>query len=482
MRIAIFFVIQIAIGMANIFWHTHVLAQYKQKASANEKILTFKDFYRQIFEFHPIVKQAKLLPELARQEIRMARGQFDWKLQGEYLTKSFDKKNYYNFWDSYLKIPNWIGDFKVGHEHNSGVFLSEENKTPKQGLNYVGLTLPLLRGVIIDERRATLRQAQLLNQIAEAERIKIINKVLISATKDYWEWYFTYHQAHLLKEGLHLAQIRYDAVKQRIEQGDLAPIDSVEAKITLQDRAIQYKQALIELQNMRLILSNYFWASNETPLELNENVIPELFELSSALVSESQLQELYNYIEKSHPEVLKITYKIKQINIEEKLATNNLLPKVDFSYNFLNSTLTGGQEQFLSPFQQNYKAGIYVEIPLFLRKERGKLQQIRIKQLQANYDRTQTIREIRNELQAAYNNLRNLKELIDLQRDMVANYNLLRDAEQQKFEIGESTLFLVNSREAKLIEGKIKLESLKSKYEKEKLLLFWVAGVPLWEL
>ena len=45
-----------------------------------------------------------------------------------------------------------------------------------------------------------------------------------------------------------------------------------------------------------------------------------------------------------------------------------------------------------------------------------------------------------------------------------------------KFENGESSLFLVNSRESKLIEARSKLLKLEVNYEKEKAFLMWSAG------
>lgn len=41
------------------------------------QIVTLADFYDQIRLHHPVARQANLLPEQARQELRMARGDFD---------------------------------------------------------------------------------------------------------------------------------------------------------------------------------------------------------------------------------------------------------------------------------------------------------------------------------------------------------------------------------------------------------------------
>ena len=49
---------------------------------------------------------------------------------------------------------------------------------------------------------------------------------------------------------------------------------------------------------------------------------------------------------------------------------------------------------------------------------------------------------------------------------MVSDYQTLFAGEQQKFEAGESSLFLVNSRESKLIEGLLKAIELNTQQQK----------------
>ena len=75
-----------------------------------------------------------------------------------------------------------------------------------------------------------------------------------------------------------------------------------------------------------------------------------------------------------------------------------------------------------------------------------------------------------------FNELKNLESLIRMQAGMVANYQRLRNGEVRKFENGESSLFLINAREAKLIEALITQASLLSKYQKERARLQYSAG------
>ena len=58
---------------------------------------------------------------------------------------------------------------------------------------------------------------------------------------------------------------------------------------------------------------------------------------------------------------------------------------------------------------------------------------------------------------------------------IVEDYSTLLKAEERKFFLGESSLFLVNYREAKLIETKLKAIDLENKFFKSKASLFKAA-------
>jgi hypothetical protein len=60
---------------------------------------------------------------------------------------------------------------------------------------------------------------------------------------------------------------------------------------------------------------------------------------------------------------------------------------------------------------------------------------------------------------------------------MVRDYQSLLTAEERKFFLGESFLFLINSRESKLIEAKLKANEIENKYLNSKARLFSTLAV-----
>ncbi len=446
----------------------------------NVVMLELDGFYSQLLATHPIASQAQLLNETARQELRLARGYFDPKIEIFNSRKQFTGKNYYNMLDAQLKVPlRLLGtDLKFGYEQNTGINLSPEQDTDQgNGLMFAGIMLPLGQGMFTDVRRTVLRQAQIFQDLAEAEKVKIINKLVLEVAKDYWEWFFHYHKYRLSREGYDLALFRFRAVKQRVDQGDMAPIDSVEAKITLQQREINLSLAEVDLQNARTYLSNHLWDENGEPAELAENTVP--VPTIEDITDPRDLATLRDYALDNHPELLKLRFKRDQLDAELRLAREMLKPVFNLHYNLLTRRVEGNDDYNGILFRENYKFGFDFVFPIFLRKERAKLQLTNIKIDEIGYERTFLERAIMNDLTAVFNMAATLQEQMGLQREMVLNYQRLLSGETQKFNNGQSSLFLVNVREGSLIEAQIKLYEMQQKYAKSLAELRWAAGLGL---
>jgi outer membrane protein TolC len=452
---------------------------------AQEKtVFTYAQFYELLSEHHPVIKQSNLITDDARQELMMAKGGFDPALEGTFDRKVYKTRKYFDRGDGFLKVPIWLGgaDLKVGYDRNVGETLSDDIRTGPEGITYVGLTVPLGQGFSIDRRRAILKQARLFQNIADAERVKLVNKLILTAAKDYWNWYLAYQQLQLTSEFYKLADVRYQAVSQRATLGDLAPIDTTEAYVTLLDRQVMLSQAELDFKNASLILSNHLWDDQEQPVELAESVIPQ--NSVAVLITEAQLFQLRQEAEQRHPELVKLSTKQLQLKVDERLAREMLKPYLNFNASALyqgfsifgNTNNTG-----LGNLWNNYKMSLDLYFPIFLRKERGKIQQVRIKQIQTELEQKQVQREILNEVSTAFNEVKTLEQQLITQRRSIQNQDVLLKAELMKFDMGESSLFLVNSRESKLNESKIKLEALKSKYEKAMATLLFAAGRSNWE-
>lgn len=458
---------------------TATLAQNKPAVVDTGKVFSLDDLEGIVFKNHPIVKQAALLSEAAKANVLQSLGYFDPALKASFGRKLFGNTEYYNNWSNELKIPLYVAgaDLKIGYDRFVGTYTNPETRTGTDGLTAVGLSIPLGQGLLIDARRSTLWQAKAMVSYAEADKVKQINTVWYTAVKDYWNWYYAYREYMLVKEGLDLARTRFTAVRNQTLVGDKPPIDSVEASITVQDREIQLAKSAIEVQNTLLVLSNHLWNEQGSPLELPRNAVPQTVSDKINLPSTLALDTLLGQAS-SHPELVKLRAKGTQLDIERRYRQEQLKPKINISGALISSRrdFNSYVPDYYDFNWRNYKVGIEFAFPLFLRAERGKLKEVKIKQQQLNYDLQQSGREINNNVRTAYNSLNAYKSQLNIQVQSITNQQALLKGELQKFELGESTLFLINSRESKLIDMKIKRESIIAGYQKSLAELYYKAG------
>jgi len=441
---------------------------------------TIQDLFTVVLSNHPVAKQANLLPEQARFEIRSARGAFDPKFEAYFNEKEFDDKRYWNNLNTILKVPAWIGDFKGSLERNRGDFNNLDMTTPLSGLISAGYSLPIGAGLLIDERRSALRQAQLLNNISLAEKVSIINKLLLQVANDYWEWYFAYRQLGFIQEAFDLASVRFDAVKEMSAFGNQSGLDTLEAFSNLILRDIQLQQATLLLLNSRLVLSNHLWDENSNPVLIDSTASPMKLADKTSLYSLEFLDSLKTLATQNHPDLLKLNAKLNQLDIERRFAAEMLKPTVNLDYNFLRSANNNPAQS--TDFQfSNYKFGLSVGMPLLLRKERGKLQSTKIKISLAELDRINRRRTIETEVQTRYNEVKNFEQLLIKQ---FSSYDALRRlvfGELERFRNGESSIFVINARETNLVAASVKLAEMEAKYAKAIAYLYWSAGTIDWK-
>lgn len=439
---------------------------------------TIENFYQLVTQNHPVARQAQLLSENARQEIRMARGNFDPKLEADFLTKVYKDKEYYTLANGSVKIPTVLPlETSVGVQRNSGPYLNPENYVDQEFNHqqfYAGISIPLARGLITDDRRTALRQAALFKEMTEAEQVKQINKLLLEAAREYWQWYYAYYNYRLLNQSTSIAEKIFGRVKVNFQFGEASVMDTVQAKITWQQRLIEQQEAFLGYQNSGISLSNFLWDSTASPLAVDTKWVP-VMHTQTWISTSRELEELINQARLNHPELQKLNIKMKQLVVERKLAREYLKPRVNLNYYLLNQPLNPEWNSSLQ-FGGNYKLGVDFSLPLFLRKERAKVGLANVKISNTRYDLMVSERDIVNQLNSTYNQLMNLQTVMTHQRDMVMNYERLLAAELFNLEQGESDLFRINLQQEKLISAQTKWLKMMAEFEKQKAFLHWAAG------
>jgi outer membrane protein TolC len=434
---------------------------------ADSTLFTYTAFMNNVRNYHPVVAQASFRVDQAGQGTTANRGELDPKLYSNYQSKDFQEKEYYTVWETGLKIPTWFGaDFKIAYEQNTGDYLNPQFTVPADGQMAVGVSVPLLRNLVYNDRRVAIQQANLMQLASEQERLATINNLLYEATKVYWYWANTYAAWRINAESVAAARIRFQAVRSSYFKGDRPAVDTLESLIQLQTRMFKTNEAYLDYQNAGLALANFLWFENQTPLELQPTTRPPLptaYEMP--VLAADSLATFIARAVPQHPEVAQINLAVTNLDLQRKLSANNLLPELTVDYALLSGSLAAWEDYTNSLAWANNKIGVSFAVPLFLRKERGYLNQVKAKIDETESKRDLKIRTIQNKVQAAANEVDVLAEQVVLYNQTLQNYEQLYQAELRKFQVGESTLFLVNSREIAAIDARLKRAELLTKYQ-----------------
>jgi len=282
----------------------------------------------------------------------------------------------------------------------------------------------------------------------------MINDLLFNAADAYLEWQVAQSYLDIATEGEELASTRLTGMISSFNNGDKPAIDTLESFISLQTRQLDLQKAQQVAENARLGLNNFLWIEGEVPLELAPKTIPEELDLTLLDTETSRLSLTQDQFLAAHPELLLYDYKVDNLQLDIRLAKEDLKPDLRVNYN----PLIGVAEDAL--FDQfsanNYKLGASLTYPIIQRKERGKLQLTRLKMQDTEYNQTMKRQELKVKLDTYINNIIQTNTQYTLLNQTVENYSRMLVAENRKLSIGESSIFLVNSREVKYLDSKYK--------------------------
>lgn len=425
--------------------------------------LRYLDFLEMVKDYHPTAQNADLTSQQGILTERSARGGFDPKIKSDYKEKFFQDKFYYRVFDAKLVVPTITGiDIEAGYGNNDGKFLNAENFTPVGGTGYIGVNIPLGKGLFIDENRAQLRLAQQQRSQQEALGKLALNDLLLEASVSYWEWYRAVNVSKNQEDAIQLSAERLEMVRQEFYTGESPALDTLKAYVQYQERVLNYLSAKQLEVNAHWMLMTYFWDGQNY---LKTDVLPE----NPKSISNNPFgadSDFWN----NHPALVYYMTKFKSYDIERRLKAEKLKPKIDFEYKHLYNQVFPtfdnlGNSQYW---------GFNFAFPLFLTRERNdlKLSKLKIQQAQNDYDLKQ--RQLETKLKAYEVEFKLIEEQLLAQSVTVASYDDLIVAETIKYRIGESSLFELNSWEQKMISGQNKLYRLKAKQNLISAKIAWV--------
>ncbi len=431
--------------------------------------MTIEQFLDEVLQAHPTSFSADLENDIASASLRNALGSFDpmFTLQYEYKTKEgIPTANKIN---TELELPfatlfgpKLIAKYKRGE----GSRINNVDRTVGEGEASIGLKVPLLQGIFTDKRRAELAKANFRFDLAKANQREQQNELLREASFAYWNWAEAYGQLDVAKAVLELAITRYKGIAERARQGEAAPIDSVEALLEVERRRGDFLKAIRKVESTTIKLSVFLWNRDGTPKPVTAvpTKLPTLPSISDLQIQTDKRLALFR-----RPE-------IGQIEFEQRSASVDLAFNSEFQRPFIELSAEAMQYKFSTFGLNDYRFGLTVSQPLFFREANSNVQLAEIKVRRTDLKRLEIERKIIASIDDAVSAIERAKERVEVAEREVEYAFLVQEGERRKFQIGESTVLILNLRERATAEAQNKLIEARADYLRAVSDYLWATG------
>jgi outer membrane protein TolC len=267
-----------------------------------------------------------------------------------------------------------------------------------------------------------------------------------------------------IDEAYNVTKTRFEAIKQAALFGERALIDTLEMSVQLQNLNMLQQDFSLQEQLRRLECGYFLWADGLVPVELKENVEPGEINASSLTLTLSSIMLQLDDLVQNHPELLRDMVRIDQQQIDLRLQREMLKPMLNLKYNAINQPIANNPMANYS--LQNYTWGLDFSIPVLLRNERAQVQmaKLRLQDMSLLLDNKRALLVMK--AKSAINEWQITEQQLSFYTNTVQDIQRLLQAERTRFDNGESSVFLVNTREMTLVNAQIKLFEVEAKNQK----------------
>lgn len=455
--------------LALLFFVSPLLAQSQRFYVTSSDSITIEQFLDVVLAANPTSISANLENDIASATLRNAEGGFDPSFNLEYEYKTKDGVPTADVLNAGLELPlstlfgpKFIAKYKRGE----GTRISNVDRTVGDGEASVGVKVPLLQGIFTDKRRASLAKATFRLDLAKANQREQQNELLRDASFAYWSWAEAYGQMDVARAVLDLAVVRYKGIAERAIRGEAAPIDSVEALLEVEKRRGDFLKAERKAESATIKLSVFLWNQDGTPKPLTA-MPTRLPQLPS--VSAFQIQNDKRIALSQRPE-------IAQIEFEQRSASVDLAFNSEFQRPFIELSAEAMQYKFSTIGVNDYRFGLTISQPLLFREANSNVQLAEIKVRRTELKRLEVERKVLANIDDAVSAIERAKERVEVAEREVQYANLVQEGERRKFQIGESTVLILNLRERATADAQNKLVEARADYLRAISDYLWATG------
>jgi outer membrane protein len=329
---------------------------------------------------------------------------------------------------------------------------------------------PLVQGFGIALNSRTLRVARNNREVSDLTFKQQVIETVTRVENLYWDLVSFINNANSQREALRLAQKLYEDNKRRVEVGTLAPIEIVraEAEVAAREQDLTIAETNVQLQET--LIKDAISKNGLASPSLQEARIMPTDQIEVPNFDQIQpIQDLMTMALQGRPELAQSRIQLQNRDINLKAVRNGMLPQIDLVGDVTNNGLAGqvndryqdinGQPTVVSDyflgglgnslsqiFRRNfpdYSIRAELRIPLKNRQAQADMTASLLEKRQSEIRLRQLENSIRTEAQNALIGLQQSRAAYQAAQKARVLQERTLDAEQKKFNLGASTIFLV---------------------------------------
>jgi outer membrane protein len=455
-------------GMVTVQPLTGPASQTNQPTQASDTTalptLTLEAVWQQVEANHPELAQAVLKQRIAQANLLEKQGAFDPSLTADPFYQRYNSSSKrgtegegFGASTAAEMLTRYGAKVSVGAAWNRNDVKSPASATGNAGTYSVGLDIPLLRGARINEKalaeKAAAIKIPLTGADVQAKRLELLTK----ASKGYWDWWAAHQKTLVGQEVLTLAQQRRAQVVALARAGDVPTIDIAETDLAIQQRQGALAGYQQEAAAAGLELARYLWVSPDKAADPPQaSQVPTLATVPT-LPDEAELAQQMTQAIEGLPQFAQLRFQKELVALDKALAENLRLPGLNV---YVKPGIDIGK-QSVGPV---LTAGISLFVPLRNRTAEGKLAAARWSLAQLDSVGTQQVQTLVVGVGQAMVAARQALAQWEAARQEVAFAQTLESGERQRYQLGDSTLFLLNTREQASATARLKVIEAEKNY------------------
>lgn len=340
------------------------------------------------------------------------------------------------------------------------------NPNIQSGLSLV-VSQPLLNGFGKAQNARAIRVAKNNRQISDQTFTQRVMDTVSAVKTAYWELIFAREDVKVKEQSLALAEKLYNDNKRQVEIGTLAPIEVVRAEAevarTRQDLIVSQTNSLQQQIKMKDLLSK----NPNDPLLALVEIIPTDQPAVPDVPEVIPIQDAIQVAMEKRPEVISAQLDVQNRGLDARAAHRGLMPTLEL-FGFYAGNGLSGQSRFTPELSglgtaltrawqgdfPDYGVGLNISLPIKNRVAQADAARAEIAQRQSETRYQRTVNTVIVEVRNAQIALEQNRARIDaaIKARILAQETL--DAEQKKFQLGASTIFLVIQAQRDLADAK----------------------------